>query len=84
MVRIQHFHCQGPGSIPGGEMKILQDLEHSTLPPQKKKKKKNQPFRRENRVKIVNSRMDKWVDMEIYATQTREIFSYKQNFLTQK
>ena len=41
MVRIQHFHCQGPGSIPGGEMKILQDLEHSTLPPQKKKKKIN-------------------------------------------
>ena len=52
--------------------------------PQKKKKKKNKPFRRENRVKLGNSRMDKWVDIEIYATQTREIFSYKQNFLTQK
>ena len=82
MVRIQHFQCQGPGSIPGGEMKILQDMQHNPLARKKKKKKK--PFRRENRVKLGNSRMDKWVDIEIYATQTREIFSYKQNFLTQK
>ena len=42
MVRIQHFHCQGPGSVPSGEMKILQDMQHNPPPPhagwQKKKK----------------------------------------------
>ena len=44
MVRIQHVHCQGPGSIPGGEMKILQALEHSPLPLQKKKTKTINPL----------------------------------------
>ena len=75
MVRIQHFHCQGPGSVPSGEMKILQDMQHNPPAPHAGwQKKKNQPFRKENKVKLGNSRMDKWVDIEIYATQTREIF----------
>ena len=33
MVRTRHFHCHGPGSIPGRGTKIPQVLEHS----QKKK-----------------------------------------------
>ena len=37
VVRTQHFHCYGPGSIPGWETKILQAARHG----QKNKKTKN-------------------------------------------
>ena len=35
VIRTQHFHCQGPGSIPGQGTKILQAMQRG-----KKKKKK--------------------------------------------
>jgi len=35
-VKYQHFHCRGPGSIPGQETKIPQDVQGG----EKKKKKK--------------------------------------------
>ena len=30
VVRTQHFHCRGPGSIPGRRTKILQATQRST------------------------------------------------------
>ena len=36
MVRTQHFHCHGLGSIPGQETKIG-NASHTTWPPQLKK-----------------------------------------------
>ena len=40
MVRTQHFHCRGLGSIPGWETKIPQATSHMAQP--KKKKKEEQ------------------------------------------
>ena len=39
MVRIRHFHCWGPGSIPawGTKMGKQSSMTHSPPPPQKKK-----------------------------------------------
>ena len=44
MVRIQHFYCRGPGSIPGWGTEIPQAMRHAKILKikKKKKKKKNQ------------------------------------------
>ena len=40
VVRTPHFHCRGPGSIPGQGTKILQATRHSQKTPKRWNEKK--------------------------------------------
>ena len=40
VVRTQHFHCQGQGSIPGWGIKILQTMRHGQKNKKERKKGK--------------------------------------------